>query len=273
MKLKNSCILLIAISLFLLISIGSVCASENVTDDVTAQIDNEGTDVISVDNEDTIISEGEGEGNASGDDVDEKINTTVDAQDLEVKYNSSVEIPLTVKDNESQEITVTQENITVKEGNKTVNFVYNNSMINITDKLAVGNHSLIINYLGNDLYKNSSKTILLSIFGDKTLTAPSLVASDGITVEIPVIVSDGIREYVINENNVTLNLTYVDVNGNASYMAIDSFTVENNAIRFLLNDLKFVSANVFVNYTESGKSWSEIGHHSQCGRFQSQRSR
>lgn len=258
MKLKNSCILLIAISLFLLVSIGSVCASENVTTDVTAQIDTEGTDVISVDNADTAISDGGDEGNGTEDTVEEKINTTVDAQDLEVKYNSSVEIPITVKDNESQEITVTQENITVTEGNKTVNFVYNNSIINITDKLDIGNHSLIINYLGNDLYKNSSKTILLSIFGDKTLTAPSLVTSDGITVEIPVIVSDGIREYIINENNVTLNLTYVDETGNASYMAIDSFTVENNAIRFLLNDLKFVSASVFVNYTESGKA-SKVG--------------
>ncbi len=260
MKLKNSCILLIAIALFLLVSVGSVCASENATDAVATQIDDSGSDVIAIDNADdnTIISEGETGGDSGNGTESEKINTTVTSNDVEVSENDPVEIPVTVKDNESNIITIEKENITVTENNKTINFNYNNSIINITDKLSIGNHSLIINYLGNELYKNSTTKILVSIFGNKTLDAPSIVTTDGENVEIPLIISDGVREYIVDKNKLTLNLTYVDENGNTTSRAIDSFDIENNTVRFLLENLKFVSANVNVTYTDGATSSKRV---------------
>lgn len=235
MKLKNSYILLIAMSLFLLISIGSVCATDNGTTDAN---------LLSDDGWNIILSD-DGDANTN----QEKINTTVESQNVLLPENDPVEIPVTVKDNESNPIAVTQNNITVTEGNNTLNFSYNNSKLNIVDKLAVGNHSLIISYLGNDVYKNSTTNIILSIFGNKTLEVPSVVNTDGTIVEIPVVLTDGVNKYAITENDIKLNLTYVDENGNASYMMIDSFTVENNAARFLLNDLKFTSASITLNCT------------------------
>ena len=52
MKLKNS-LVLIAIAIFLLISIGSVCASENVTSDGDVQSADDGTDVVLSSDSDT----------------------------------------------------------------------------------------------------------------------------------------------------------------------------------------------------------------------------
>ena len=46
MKIKNSSILLIVVAIFLLISIGSVCASENVTDNSDVTLADDGTDVV-----------------------------------------------------------------------------------------------------------------------------------------------------------------------------------------------------------------------------------
>lgn len=270
MKLKNSCILLIAIALFLLVSVGSVCASDNAADALATQIDDDGSDVIAIDNADdsTIISEGEtgdtpDNGTEPGDDAGngtetEKINTTVTSNDVEVGENDPVEIPVAVKDNESNNIAISKENITVTENNKTINFNYNNSIINITDKLSVGNHSLIINYLGNELYKNSTTSIILSISGNITLDAPSIVTTDGETVEIPLTISDGVREYVVDASKLTLNLTYVDENGNTTSRLIDAFNIENNTVRFLLDDLKFVSAYVNVSYTDGATSSKKV---------------
>ncbi|MDO5861090.1 hypothetical protein, partial [Methanobrevibacter sp.] len=245
MKLKNSYILLIVISLFLLVSIGSVCAEANSTADA---------DILSEDSSDIILSDNEASDSGSANIT--KIDTTVESENVLVNEKDTVEIPVTVKDNESNIITITTDNITVNEGSKTIKFNYNNSKLNVEDKLDIGNHSLIINYLGNDIYKNSTTNIILSIFGNKTIDAPSFVTSDGITVEIPVNLTDGVNTYSINKNNLTLNFTYVDENGNSSFKIIDSFDFEKNTVKFLLNDLKFASASVILNYngeTESSK--------------------
>ncbi|MBR4447889.1 hypothetical protein [Methanobrevibacter sp.] len=204
--------------------------------------------VSASDVDNTAISEdnGNGEGNL----IDQKINTTVTSQDVEISKDDPIEIPVAVKDNESQNIDIEARNITVAENNKSLNFNYNNSIINITDKLSVGNHSLIINYLGNDLYKNSNTSIILSIFGDMIIDAPSTVIFDGEFVEIPLVVSDGVRDYIVDASKLTLNLTHVDENGNTDSRLIDAFNIENNTVRFLLDDLKFVSANVNVSYAD-----------------------
>ena len=97
MKLKNSYILLIAMAIFLLVSIGSVCASENVTTDSDSPL-------ASADAE-SIIAEGE---TSSGDATQEKINTTVVASDSEINYDADKNSDVTVKDNESQTIEVNE---------------------------------------------------------------------------------------------------------------------------------------------------------------------
>lgn len=56
MKLKNSYIL-IAIAIFLLISIGSVCASENITDNSDVTLADDGTDVVLSDTDDNVLNE------------------------------------------------------------------------------------------------------------------------------------------------------------------------------------------------------------------------
>ena len=76
MKLKNSYIL-IAMAIFLLISIGSVCASENITSDSDVQLADDGTDVVlSEDTDENVIA----------DDTQEQINTTVETDKTSYEF-------------------------------------------------------------------------------------------------------------------------------------------------------------------------------------------
>ena len=233
MKLKNSYILLIIMALFLLVSIGSVCAVDNSTADDGILAD-ESPSVTP--NEDTV----------------EKINTTVESGDVKVSEKDPVDINVAVKDNESNTLTVGKENFTVKEGDKAINFTYNDSKISISDKLSIGNHSLSINYLGNDIYKNSTTNIILSIFGDKTIIVPSSVGSDGVNVEIPITITDGVDQYAAVKDNLKLNVTY-----NGTSKLIEDFTVDNNIIKFVF-DINYIGSTVNVNYTEAKESKNVI---------------
>ena len=253
MKLKNSYLLLIAISLFLLVSVGSVCASEDNATDITTQVDNEGLDVLAVENDGTILEDGEGDGA----DNPEPMNTTVYAQDTEIPKGTETKIIMVVQGNDTQTLDVHPDELTVLEGDKELQFIYNNPELIIVDELTVGKHNITINFLGNALYGNSSKTITLSIFGNKTLDAPSTVTTDGNTVEIPLIVSDGVREYIVDMSKLTLNLTCIDEYGNATSEIITVFDIENNTVRFSLNR-QFVSAYVNVSYSAGPTSSKRV---------------
>ena len=148
MKFKNSYLLLIAMAIFLLISIGSVCASENVTADSDSQLASADDSVVLADN-----------GNGS---TQEKINTEVVCENQEYKDNESVVIPVEVKYNESNTLNISASNLTVLENGKSIKFTYNNTTgITLIDKLAIGNHTLDILYLGNAVYKPSRRLLLL----------------------------------------------------------------------------------------------------------------
>ena len=238
MKFKNSYILLIAIAV-LLISIGSVCASDNATsdsDDVLA----EQTEVVLADGDDT------------GEDTTEQINTTITATgDEKFAYDSDKNITVSVKDNESQEITVNESNLTVFEGNTSINFTYNNSKITILDNLSVGNHTLLINYLGNANYTNASTEFLLKIYGNSTLQTPESVVSNGTTVTISdVYVFDGVENIELTKDGFTLNLTYTNSTGNVTSVLITDFTYSNGTISFE-NNIKWISASIALNYTDA----------------------
>ena len=187
MKLKNSYILLIVMSLFLLISIGSVCASDSAMD----------TDIIANDDGGNVTTP-----------------TTVVAKDTRINENDPQEISVAVKDNESQTIDIAAGNLSVTENNKTVKFTYNNSIMKFSDKFAVGNHSLIINYLGNQNYNKSSTNIILSIVGNNyTMQTPTSVDvnSTGI-IEIPLNITNGVDIRNVKEDDFNATLSYKEGN-------------------------------------------------------------
>ena len=218
MKLKNSHILLIVMAIFLLISIGSVCAQD------TSAMD---ADVISNDASDMTISE-----NGTDTTTVEKTATTVESQNTKVNEADTVKVPVSVKDNESAEINVTKADFNVSEGNKSISVDYNNSELIIKDKLSRGNHSLIIKYLGNDAYQNSSTNIILSIFGNYTLEAPSSVNVNSTkTVEIPVNVTDGVDKKELTADDFNILIQYKDGNNTVNATA-GSIKLENGKLIF-----------------------------------------
>ena len=235
MKLKNSHILLIVMSLFLLISIGSVCASDSAMD----------TDIIAAD----------------GDDVATPVPTTVVAEDTRINENDPQEISVTVYDNESQSIDITSGNLSVTENNKTVKFTYNNSNLKFSDKFAVGNHSLIINYLGNPNYNKSSTKIILSIVGNNyTMQAPASVdVNSKRIIEIPLNITNGVDIRNVNENDFTATLSYKEGNDtttiNITKMILD-YKNGKLALNYPLAD-DITTSTIALVYTGEGDKLSK----------------
>ena len=229
MKLKNSYILLIVMAIFLLVSIGSVCASDITDNDVGS------ADSVILGND------------TPTENTTQKIDTTVVSNDATYRDTESKIISVAVKDNESNEISISAKNLTVTKSNKNVNFSYNNSQINITEKLEPGKHNLVISYLGNDVYKNSTKNIVLSIFGNYTIsTSTSVNVNSTKIVEVPVTITNGID----NKTNLTADdfniiLSY----GNNSSVNITKLEYKNGKLIFdypLLDNI--TSSNMTVIY-------------------------
>ena len=102
MKLKNSYILLIAMAIFLLVSMSSVCASD-IADDATGSTDD---GVLG----DESVSESS------------KIDTTIDCKDLKFDNDTydteKPSIPVAVKDNNNTTLIITKEDLNVAENDK-----------------------------------------------------------------------------------------------------------------------------------------------------------
>ena len=241
MNFKRINALLILLALVLLVAVGSVSAasddgadiiSDSITDDVL--LDDEVTDPVDP-----------GDSNETPE-TDDRINTTVTSENITVRDNETASISVNVKDNESNVIPVNETNFNVAEGNKSLNFTYEEGKINLIDKLGLGNHTLLITYLGNDTYANSSTEILVSVYGNYTLSGPDavIVDNDG-KVEIPIVVSNG-----VNQTDVTLpdNLTaHLVINGTV----INPFdiSVENNIIKLDIKDyMDFENASMNITY-------------------------
>ena len=244
MNFKRMNVLLIMLALVLLVGIGSVSAASD-----------DGADIISDSiTDDMLLDDGVTEGNdpADPDHTDpgdstetEKVNTTVESEDVTARDNETASISVTVKYNESQEISVSENNFSVSEGNTSINFTYNDNKINLTQKLGLGNHTLIIAYRGNDIYADSNTTITLSIFGNKTMNVPENVSvNDTKTVEIPIEVTNGVNATSLDSTNTNVTLFYKDGEGNYQNKSIELnegqiiFTEENS----------LVSAYVTINY-------------------------
>lgn len=235
MKLKNSHILLIAMSIFLLISIGSVCASDAAMDADT-QLANDGSDVV--------LSDG-----------NTRIDTSVVSEDVKINEGETANIPVTVKDNESNNLTITTKDLNVTESNKTVKFSYNNSMITINDKLSAGNHSLIIKYVGNANYTASSTKALLSVVGEYGLSAPTSVNVNSTKkAVIPIKLTDGVKVNPIDKNNLSLTLSYKKGNDTINKI-IEQFEFVNGAIKFDY-DPNITSSSLIINYVDGNKTFT-----------------
>ena len=246
MNFKRMNFLLIMLALVLLVGIGSVSAASD-----------DGTDIISDGiTDDMLLDDGVTENPDSGDSTDqsnpeepaepvEKINTTVESEEnIAVRDNETASIPVTVKDNKTNPISVNGSYLSVTEGDKSINFTYDGTTINLTNKLDLGNHTLIIAYLGNDTYAASNTTITLSIFGNETLNAPDtvIVDKDG-KVEIPITVTNGVNETAVTQEKLTITLTKDGVNPPITYVVDSKINFE------LEND--FTNAVLTVVYNEN----------------------
>ena len=236
-------------ALFQLVIIGSACASDVSAND-TVELSDDGSSVVMDDN--PVVD-------PSTPTTPQKINTTVVSDDeISRDETSNKTIDLTVNDNESKEITgITANNLTVKEGTKTIKFDYNNSKIIIKDTLILGKHNLLVSYLGNGNYTNSSKNIVLTIFGKYTIQAPSSVNVNSTrTVEVPINVTNGIDPKVINKEDFNVTLTYKDGNVTKN-ISITDFRIVNNTLIFnyeLANNITTSTITLVYNANESVKS-------------------
>lgn len=232
MKLKNSCILLIVMSIFLLISIGSVCASDAVMDADIQLADDGSVDVLSDSSEDT---------------TPEKISTTVVSNDVTINENETAEIPVTVKDNESQ-INIKTGDLNVTEGSKVIKFNYANNSIILNENLTAGNHSIIIKYLGNENYTSSSTTMKLMVIGEKIIDATTATVNTTKKAAVPIKITDGVTVYNIDKDKLSLIASYKDGNDTIN-KTIDNFELINNILYF---DYPFdVSGSLTINYADN----------------------
>lgn len=222
-------------SIFLLVSVGSVCASDSASD-VDVLADDTNSDVL----------------------TDSPIKTSVESKNVVVNEKDPQEIPVTVKDNESQPINIVKGDLNVTENNKVVKFDYNNSKISLSDKLSAGNHSLLISYLGNANYTKSSTKMILSVVGEKTLkvTTPVNVNSTK-KVVIPVKLTDSVKDYAINKDNLSLVLSYKNGNDTIN-KTISGFEFTNGTIRFLY-DIDATTCNATIRYVDGNKTLTGKG--------------
>jgi len=243
MKFKNSYIL-IGIAIFLLISIGSVCASENVTDNVDVQTADDGKDVVLSDTDENVPDET----------AQEKINTTVETNDeYKFKQDSNKTLEVKVKDNSSNPISVNKDNLSVMNGNKSIAFDYTGTIMKITEALPYGIYNLTINYLGSENYINSSKVIAVKIYGNNTIETETSVVCDGKNIEIPVKVFDQAEYIDLVKDNFNLTLVYTDENGNVTNQTIgrDQFDIINNKTIKFTAPVTLRDARLIINYTNA----------------------
>lgn len=236
MKLKKLHVLLLMICMILL-CIGSVSAIENNENNIDNIAQTDGSDIFpALSNGDNIISEN---GNESQNNQ-ERINTEIDANDSEINSDESINIPISVKDNESNKLNITKSDITISENNKTLNFTYKNSSITILSKLGIGEHKILITFLGNATHSNSSKIISIKIHGMEVPKSVNVNSTH--TVVIPIKISNGTLTE-INKDDLNITVTI-----NNTTQIIKNFELNNGTIIFQLDNFKM--ATVTITYPD-----------------------
>lgn len=220
-----------------------LCVSAASAADVDGQLlsENSATDLIddvdeisdSVDIKDTKLSQGENTeiyadepGDDGGDsDVEDPIDTTVESEDQEFKYGEDIKIPVSVKDNESNNIGITKDNLNVSNGTDEINFTLDNESNIILNKLNVGSYVINIKFLGNATYKAAEKSINLAITQSNTeINASDLKVKVGSDILIPMTITD--------ENNNTITYKKSDINVFIGEELVN-FTISSSKIKLL----------------------------------------
>lgn len=247
MKLKNSYVLLIAF-IFLLISMGSVCAGENVTD--------VSDDVLASDDTDVKLAD-----DGAGDLIGYGVNTTVKTDKDAYKFTSMDNITLTIniEDNQSNPVTYSESDLMFifDEGDTLYDDIkINNNVVTIVKTLTVGNHTMLINYIGNGEYLTSTKSVNLTITNPEELIMPSTVICDTNSITIPLTITDGLenRSYDGVED-LKVNFTYIDSEGN-----IQSTDIYHGSIGYISisNIPAFQRANVTVTLSKTGSKKTAV---------------
>lgn len=238
MNLKKLHILLLMMCMILLVCIGSVSAIENNesnVDDIATDYESSISPTLSNGNNATNNNDTNGTQNNS-----EKINTEINAEDIEINSNDSAKINISVKDNESNKLNITKSDLNVSENNKTLAFTFKNSTITILSDLNIGEHNIIITYLGNATYANSSTNISIKIHGMDVPKSVNVNSTN--TVVIPITISNGTITEIDKDK---LNLT---VGMNNTTKVIDNFELKNGTIIFQLNNFK--TATLTITYPD-----------------------
>ena len=237
MKLKNSYVLLMVMAIFLLISVGSVCASE------IADVD----DVVSADDGSDVVLANE----SAAPTIDTKI---VSDDNVRIEKGQDQKIPVTVKDNASKSISVSKKDLKVSKGSEQLNFTYSNNEIKLSKNLTSGNHSLLITYLGNDIYKNSTKNIILSIVGDYKINIDNnkCTIDQSNKAEVPITVTNG-----VDTKSLTSSEFNVRVGSGDDSVRISGLKYENGKLIFNIPESveNITSKDLTITYTGiSGKT-------------------
>ena len=226
MKLKNTHILLISLlSIFLLLSavsaaddVDDTLLSDNSISDVTIdeinEIDDGSNDLkdankLSQGDNTEIISDGDEGGDGEDPVVVEPAVTTIESENTTFKYGDNIKIDVTVKDNESNPINITKENLEIYKitfngtDYNTTNITGTTSLNNesklVLSALKVGDYILNIKFLGNETYAASETNVTLNITKtDTTINASDVKVKLGDDIIIPIKIKI--------ESNKTLNV-------------------------------------------------------------------
>lgn len=216
MKFNKSHILLISlISIFLLLSLGAASAAEDmdnqfVSDSVSDIAIDDIDDISDIDNNmnDKKLTQGEDtetytddEVNEGGDSGEEDlIDTTIEAENETFKYGDKIKIPVSVKDNESNNISIVKEDLNVSNGTHELNFTLDDESNIVLNQFRVGEYTLFISFLGNATYKASQTEVNLNITQTNTaINVSDVKVKVGENITIPFVIKI--------ENNKTLNFT------------------------------------------------------------------
>ena len=166
-------------------------------------------------------------------------------------------VPVNITDLNSGNLTVNKSDIVVSEGNKILNFTYADSNITITSNLTAGVHNITIFYKGNGTYGNATANVILNIYKNMTLEAPSSIdVNTTKNATISFNLTNGI-DYLnltkedIDNKNLTVVVTYLNETNETVTVDISNTTLENNTITFILNDNNFTSGNVTISVNET----------------------
>ena len=243
MKLNKSFILISLISIFLLLSISAASAADDMDNHVMADsasdmtIDDMDIDDISDNSKDNnILSQGENTeiiANSTGDSG--KIDTTIESENKTYKYGEDIKIPVIVKDNQSNNVTIAKKDLNVSKGNEAINFTFDNESNVVLNQLDLGEYVINIKYLGNATYNAASTSVNLTI--EKTNT--TIVnfeekIKNGTTVSFDLIIK--------GENDFDVPFTKNDIK-------VYHITETEEKLTFVLKDKKITIANI----TEMGE--------------------